>query len=220
MLAWVQEAAPSTGRSLKTLRPCVLFCQVRGWLKAFLLNIPRVFSLVNLFSVELGTKSYYVVNRSIRGGFVKGINVFFLLKPIVFLLFMNSFPQPLIHSPLNTCLSLLCSPTREGFSPFPSAAQPSVLLREDAPPYSPLTSPESGSAPVIPCRVCQNAISVEGKIHQHVVKCAICNEATVGCASTQVEFSVIQMALSLKLLFCVCNCCVHGMCVFYSWKDA
>lgn len=82
------------------------------------------------------------------------------------------------------CLSLPCLPTCAGFPPFPSAAQPSVLLREDPPPYSPLTSPESGSAPVISCRVCQNTISVEGKIHQHVVKCAICNEATVGCAHT------------------------------------
>lgn len=55
-----------------------------------------------------------------------------------------------------------------------------MLLGEDPPPYSPLTSPESGSAPVISCRVCQSLISVEGKIHQHVVKCGVCNEATVG----------------------------------------
>lgn len=66
-----------------------------------------------------------------------------------------------------------------GFPPFPSTSQPSVLLGEDPPPYSPLTSPESGSAPVISCRVCQSLISVEGKIHQHVVKCGVCNEATV-----------------------------------------
>ncbi|MEQ2286603.1 Type I phosphatidylinositol 4,5-bisphosphate 4-phosphatase-A [Ameca splendens] len=66
----------------------------------------------------------------------------------------------------------------ESFPPFPSASQPSVLLGEDPPPYSPLTSPESGNAPVISCRVCQSLISVEGKIHQHVVKCGVCNEAT------------------------------------------
>lgn len=66
-----------------------------------------------------------------------------------------------------------------GFPSFPSPSQPSVLLGEDPPPYSPLTSPESGSAPVINCRVCQSLISVEGKIHQHVVKCGVCNEATV-----------------------------------------
>lgn len=69
------------------------------------------------------------------------------------------------------------------FPPFPSPTQPSVLLGEDPPPYSPLTSPESGSAPVISCRVCQSLISVEGKIHQHVVKCGVCNEATV-CSRT------------------------------------
>lgn len=66
-----------------------------------------------------------------------------------------------------------------GFPPFPSSTQPPVLLGENPPPYSPLTSPESGSAPVISCRVCQSLISVEGKIHQHVVKCGVCNEATV-----------------------------------------
>ncbi|TKS79442.1 DNA ligase 1 [Collichthys lucidus] len=67
----------------------------------------------------------------------------------------------------------------QSFPPFPSPTQPSVLLGEDPPPYSPLTSPESGSAPVISCRVCQSLISVEGKIHQHVVKCGVCNEATL-----------------------------------------
>lgn len=79
------------------------------------------------------------------------------------------------------CFNLpsFCSP-HPGFLQFPSPTQPSVLLGEDPPPYSPLTSPESGSAPVISCRVCQSLISVEGKIHQHVVKCGVCNEATVG----------------------------------------
>lgn len=74
---------------------------------------------------------------------------------------------------------VILSPCCSGFPPFPSPTQPSVLLGEDPPPYSPLTSPESGSAPVISCRVCQSLISVEGKIHQHVVKCGVCNEATV-----------------------------------------
>lgn len=87
----------------KTCLLVVLFssrylCQVLDWLKPLLLNIPQVFHPVNPFSVELGTKSYYVVNRNIRGGFVMGINVFLLLKPIVFP-WMNSFPQQLIHSP-------------------------------------------------------------------------------------------------------------------------
>lgn len=60
-------------------------------------------------------------------------------------------------------------------APFPT----SVVLGEPPPPYSPQGSPDSSSAPVINCRVCQSAISVEGKMHQHVVKCGICNEATV-----------------------------------------
>ncbi|ROL45474.1 Type I phosphatidylinositol 4,5-bisphosphate 4-phosphatase-B [Anabarilius grahami] len=77
------------------------------------------------------------------------------------------------------------SPVDETYRPptkpqnFPSAP-PLSMLGEAPPPYSPLGSPESGSAPVISCRVCQSLISVEGKIHQHVVKCGVCNEATAG----------------------------------------
>uniref|UniRef100_A0A3B4Z4P0 Phosphatidylinositol-4,5-bisphosphate 4-phosphatase n=1 Tax=Stegastes partitus TaxID=144197 RepID=A0A3B4Z4P0_9TELE len=82
------------------------------------------------------------------------------------------------------------------FPPFPSPSQPSVLLGEDPPPYSPLTSPESGSAPLISCRVCQSMISVEGKIHQHVVKCAICNEAT----------PIKNAPAGKKYVRCPCNC--------------
>uniref|UniRef100_A0A3Q2CTB5 Phosphatidylinositol-4,5-bisphosphate 4-phosphatase n=1 Tax=Cyprinodon variegatus TaxID=28743 RepID=A0A3Q2CTB5_CYPVA len=84
----------------------------------------------------------------------------------------------------------------ESFPPFPSASQPSVLLGEDPPPYSPLTSPESGNAPVISCRVCQSLISVEGKIHQHVVKCGVCNEAT----------PIKNAPAGKKYVRCPCNC--------------
>lgn len=113
-----------------------------------------------------------------------GVEFFFPLGPLC-----NSYDciPSIIHSLATGCatfvliiLSLPCLPHSADFPPFPSPAQPSVLLGEDPPPYSPLTSPESGSAPVISCRVCQSPISVEGKIHQHVVKCAVCNEATVG----------------------------------------
>ncbi|KPP68818.1 hypothetical protein Z043_112469, partial [Scleropages formosus] len=62
--------------------------------------------------------------------------------------------------------------------------------------YSPLTSPESGSAPVISCRVCQSLISVEGKIHQHVVKCGVCNEAT----------PIKNAPAGKKYVRCPCNC--------------
>ncbi|KAK6322992.1 hypothetical protein J4Q44_G00053310 [Coregonus suidteri] len=65
------------------------------------------------------------------------------------------------------------------FPPFPSPSDPPpVLLGEAPPPYSPLGSPDSVSSPIISCRVCQSAIGVEGRTHQHVVKCVICNEAT------------------------------------------
>uniref|UniRef100_A0A674NN14 Phosphatidylinositol-4,5-bisphosphate 4-phosphatase n=1 Tax=Takifugu rubripes TaxID=31033 RepID=A0A674NN14_TAKRU len=84
----------------------------------------------------------------------------------------------------------------QNFPPFPSPTQPSVLLGEDPPPYSPLTSPESGSAPVISCRVCQSLISVEGKIHQHVVKCGVCNEAT----------PIKNAPAGKKYVRCPCNC--------------
>ncbi|KAF3830347.1 hypothetical protein GH733_004166 [Mirounga leonina] len=68
-------------------------------------------------------------------------------------------------------------PYGAAFPPFPEG-HPAVLPGEDPPPYSPLTSPDSGSAPMITCRVCQSLINVEGKMHQHVVKCGVCNEAT------------------------------------------
>ncbi|XP_063075886.1 type I phosphatidylinositol 4,5-bisphosphate 4-phosphatase-A [Engraulis encrasicolus] len=84
----------------------------------------------------------------------------------------------------------------QGFSSFPSVPQSSVLLGEDPPPYSPLTSPESGSAPVISCRVCQSIINVEGKIHQHVVKCGVCNEAT----------PIKNAPAGKKYVRCPCNC--------------
>ncbi|KTF88527.1 hypothetical protein cypCar_00004533 [Cyprinus carpio] len=78
----------------------------------------------------------------------------------------------------------------------PCSTQPPVLMGENPPPYSPLTSPESGSAPVISCRVCQSLISVEGKIHQHVVKCGVCNEAT----------PIKNAPAGKKYVRCPCNC--------------
>lgn len=92
------------------------------------------------------------------------------------------------------------------FPPFPSPTQPSVLLGEDPPPYSPLTSPESGSAPVISCRVCQSLISVEGKIHQHVVKCGVCNEATVRSRTTPYSHTLSSRVVN------VCEKCKLGVC--------
>lgn len=74
-----------------------------------------------------------------------------------------------------------------GLSPFPG---------EPPPPYSPQGSPDSSSAPVISCRVCQSAICVEGKTHQHVVKCNFCNEAT----------PIKNAPVGKKYVRCPCNC--------------
>ncbi|XP_041635217.1 type I phosphatidylinositol 4,5-bisphosphate 4-phosphatase-B-like isoform X2 [Cheilinus undulatus] len=80
----------------------------------------------------------------------------------------------------------------QSLAPFPSAVAPG----EPPPPYSPQGSPDSSSAPVISCRVCQSAISVEGKTHQHVVKCSICNEAT----------PIKNAPVGKKYVRCPCNC--------------
>ncbi|KAK7166646.1 hypothetical protein R3I93_006408 [Phoxinus phoxinus] len=83
----------------------------------------------------------------------------------------------------------------QNFPTFPSAP-PSSMLGEAPPPYSPVGSPESGSASVIGCRVCQSLISVEGKSHQHVVKCGVCNEAT----------PIKNAPAGKKYVRCPCNC--------------
>ncbi|OBS75950.1 hypothetical protein A6R68_17597, partial [Neotoma lepida] len=43
---------------------------------------------------------------------------------------------------------------------------------------STIASPGASGVPVINCRVCQSLINLDGKLHQHVVKCTVCNEAT------------------------------------------
>ncbi|XP_037116354.1 type I phosphatidylinositol 4,5-bisphosphate 4-phosphatase-A-like [Syngnathus acus] len=79
-------------------------------------------------------------------------------------------------------------------------AEPQSLVPDEPPPpYSPHSSPESfgsGSAPVISCRVCQGAICVEGKTHQHVVKCSVCNEAT----------PIKNAPAGKKYVRCPCSC--------------
>ncbi|XP_058679172.1 type 1 phosphatidylinositol 4,5-bisphosphate 4-phosphatase [Ammospiza caudacuta] len=70
---------------------------------------------------------------------------------------------------------------------------------EAPPPYSPLGSPEApGGAgpPAVTCRVCQRPISVEGKTHQHVVKCGGCGEAT----------PIRTAPGGKKYVRCPCNC--------------
>nr|XP_033780901.1 type 1 phosphatidylinositol 4,5-bisphosphate 4-phosphatase [Geotrypetes seraphini] len=85
--------------------------------------------------------------------------------------------------------------TGQGFPPFPDGP-PSVLPGEDPPLYSPMASPDSGSTPMITCRVCQSLINVEGKMHQHVVKCGVCNEAT----------PIKNAPPGKKYVRCPCNC--------------
>ncbi|XP_073164635.1 type 1 phosphatidylinositol 4,5-bisphosphate 4-phosphatase isoform X2 [Lepidochelys kempii] len=82
-----------------------------------------------------------------------------------------------------------------GFPPFLDG-HPAVLHGEDPPPYSPMASPDSGSTPMITCRVCQSLINVEGKMHQHVVKCSVCNEAT----------PIKNAPPGKKYVRCPCNC--------------
>ncbi|XP_069630326.1 type 1 phosphatidylinositol 4,5-bisphosphate 4-phosphatase [Haliaeetus albicilla] len=76
------------------------------------------------------------------------------------------------------------------------AAPPAVLPGEAPPPYSPLGSPEGGAGPAVTCRVCQRPISVEGKTHQHVVKCGGCGEAT----------PIRTAPGGKKYVRCPCNC--------------
>ncbi|XP_067117677.1 type I phosphatidylinositol 4,5-bisphosphate 4-phosphatase-A-like [Osmerus mordax] len=85
----------------------------------------------------------------------------------------------------------------QSFPPFPSPSAPPLLGEEEPPPpYSPQGSPGSASGPVISCRVCQGAISVEGKAHQHVIKCGVCNEAT----------PIRNAPVGKKYVRCPCNC--------------
>lgn len=56
---------------------------------------------------------------------------------------------------------------------------PPLLKAELPPPYTAIASPDASGVPVINCRVCQSLINLDGKLHQHVVKCTVCNEATV-----------------------------------------
>ncbi|XP_061431928.1 type 1 phosphatidylinositol 4,5-bisphosphate 4-phosphatase-like [Lethenteron reissneri] len=82
-----------------------------------------------------------------------------------------------------------------GFPGFPGGPPP-ILPGEAPPPYTPTTSPDSGGVPMITCRVCQSLINVEGKLHQHVVKCSVCNEAT----------PIKNAPPGKKYVRCPCNC--------------
>ncbi|TKC38476.1 hypothetical protein EI555_016730, partial [Monodon monoceros] len=61
----------------------------------------------------------------------------------------------------------------------PPYLQESSPRAELPPPYTAIASPDASGIPVINCRVCQSLINLDGKLHQHVVKCTVCNEATL-----------------------------------------
>lgn len=89
--------------------------------------------------------------------------------------------------PVSKCLCFLFSST--GRSETTSSSSSSSQL---VPPLSsnelplPYTPTPQGGIPMINCKVCQAMINIEGKLHQHVVKCSVCHEATV---STNSHFS-------------------------------
>ncbi|ROK35769.1 Type 2 phosphatidylinositol 4,5-bisphosphate 4-phosphatase [Anabarilius grahami] len=64
------------------------------------------------------------------------------------------------------------------------------------PPYTAIASSDAGGVPVINCRVCQSLITLDGKLHQHVVKCTVCNEAT----------PIKNPPTGKKYVRCPCNC--------------
>ncbi|XP_002730616.1 type 2 phosphatidylinositol 4,5-bisphosphate 4-phosphatase-like [Saccoglossus kowalevskii] len=77
--------------------------------------------------------------------------------------------------------------------PMVGGPPPPILPDEQPPPYTP--SP-AGGVPMINCRVCQAMINIEGKLHQHVVKCNVCNEAT----------PIKEAPAGKKYVRCPCNC--------------
>ncbi|XP_009951195.1 PREDICTED: type II phosphatidylinositol 4,5-bisphosphate 4-phosphatase-like, partial [Leptosomus discolor] len=74
--------------------------------------------------------------------------------------------------------------------------QISNLVSELPPPYTAIASPDASGVPVINCRVCQSLINLDGKLHQHVVKCTVCNEAT----------PIKNPPSGKKYVRCQCNC--------------
>eukprot|EP00088_Acartia_fossae_P035484 TRINITY_DN36578_c0_g1_i2.p1 TRINITY_DN36578_c0_g1~~TRINITY_DN36578_c0_g1_i2.p1 ORF type:complete len:275 (-),score=48.46 TRINITY_DN36578_c0_g1_i2:320-1144(-) len=63
---------------------------------------------------------------------------------------------------------------------------------EVPPPYPSMND----GVPMVSCKVCQNMIDISGKKDQHVVKCALCNEAT----------PIRNAPPGRKYVRCPCNC--------------
>ncbi|XP_017725829.1 PREDICTED: type 2 phosphatidylinositol 4,5-bisphosphate 4-phosphatase [Rhinopithecus bieti] len=86
----------------------------------------------------------------------------------------------------------------------PPYLQESSPRAELPPPYTAIASPDASGIPVINCRVCQSLINLDGKLHQHVVKCTVCNEATVSG-----DFHYITHFIFLALC---CRFCSQSIC--------
>ncbi|XP_039695986.1 type 2 phosphatidylinositol 4,5-bisphosphate 4-phosphatase-like [Pteropus medius] len=74
---------------------------------------------------------------------------------------------------------LLPAPGSGGVTPTAPPRWPESGPRAELPPpYTAIASPDASGVPAVNCRVCQSLIGLDGKLHQHVVKCTVCNEAT------------------------------------------
>ncbi|OXB75870.1 UNVERIFIED_CONTAM: hypothetical protein H355_016625 [Colinus virginianus] len=109
---------------------------------------------------------------------------------------------------------LLSAPSSGNVTPTAPPYLPDSSPRAELPPpYTAIASPDASNVPVINCRVCQSLINLDGKLHQHVVKCTVCNEATVGTQDFARRFhaTYVSWAIAYLLgLICLIRACYWG----------